>query len=192
MNITGVSFSHSENSMSYRGLLLMNHFINFNNLIKIDLPICDSNKPNGVIPKKVEELDNKLKESDALVFSIPEYTGHYSVGFKNLMDWLVVKAYYNADLGQKYSISNKPVYVITFTPAKKGTGDRHFDMTKDLLEKLGCRVNKMYVKNDCWDNLVPNNYDFVKKECKEILRKDMEDEVNGWQLKYEEWDNKWK
>ena len=45
------------------------------NLIKIDLPICDSNKPNGVIPKKVEELDNKLKESDALVFSIPEYTG---------------------------------------------------------------------------------------------------------------------
>ena len=65
-------------------------------------------------------------------------------------------------------------------------------MTKDLLEKLGCRVNKMYVKNDCWDNLVPNNYDFVKKECKEILRKDMEDEVNGWQLKYEEWDNKWK
>ena len=85
-----------------------------------------------MIPKKVEELDNKLKESDALVFSIPEYTGHYSVGFKNLMDWLVVKAYYNADLGQKYSISNKPVYVITFTPAKKGTGDRHFDMTKEL------------------------------------------------------------
>ena len=65
----------------------MNHFINFNNLIKIDLPICDSNKPNGVIPKKVEELDNKLKESDAIIFSIPEYTGHYSVGYKNLMDW---------------------------------------------------------------------------------------------------------
>ena len=61
MNITGVSFSHSENSMSYRGLLLMNHFINFNNLIKIDLPICDSNKPNGVIPKKVEELDKRVE-----------------------------------------------------------------------------------------------------------------------------------
>ena len=33
------------------------------------------------------------------------------------MDWLVVGKQYNASLGQNYSISDKPVYVITFTPA---------------------------------------------------------------------------
>ena len=106
MKITAVSFSYSENSMSYRGLLLMDHYIKFSNIIKMDLPICDSNKPDGEIPKEVEELDNILDKSDILVFSVPEYTGHYSVGFKNLLDWLVVKGYYNASLGQKYSISN--------------------------------------------------------------------------------------
>ena len=39
MKITAVSFSYSENSMSYRGLLLMDHYIKFSNIIKMDLPI---------------------------------------------------------------------------------------------------------------------------------------------------------
>ena len=169
MNITAVSFSYSENSMSYRGLLLMDHYIKFSNIIKLDLPICNSNRPDGIIPKEVEAIDNILSKSDKLVFSIPEYTGHYCVGFKNLMDWLVVKAYYNADLGQQYSISNKEIYVISFTPAKKGAGDRHFDMTKQLLEKLGGNVKKMFVKHDCWEKLVPNNYKFVESESREII-----------------------
>ena len=192
MNITAISFSYSDDSMNHRGLLLMNRYLNFKHIIKMNLPMCNSNKPDGDIPNSVETLDRKLKESDVLVFAIPEYTGHYSVGFKNLMDWLVVKAYYNADLGQQYSISNKPVHVITFTPAKKGVGDRHFDMTKDILTKLGSQVKNMWVKNDCWENLTPNNHKFIEKECKKILKKDMKDEVGGWQQKYNDWNNKWK
>ena len=50
----------------------------------------------------------------------------------------------------------------------------------------------MFVKNDCWNHLLPDNYKFVEKECKEILRKDMEDEVSGWKAKYKEWNDKWK
>jgi len=192
MNTTAVSFSYSESSMSYRGLLLMDHYIKFSNIIKLDLPICNSNRPDGIIPKEVEAIDNILSKSDKLVFSIPEYTGHYCVGFKNLMDWLVVKAYYNADLGQQYSISNKEIYVISFTPAKKGAGDRHFDMTKQLLEKLGGHVKKMFVKNDCWEKLVPDNFKFVENESKEIIKKNMLDQVDDWQKKYNEWDSKWK
>jgi len=192
MNTTAVSFSYSESSMSYRGLLLMDHYIKFSNIIKMDLPICNSNRPDGIIPKEVEAIDNILSKSDKLVFSIPEYTGHYCVGFKNLMDWLVVKAYYNADLGQQYSISNKEIYVISFTPVKKGAGDRHFDMTKELLEKLGGNVKKMFVKHDCWEKLVPDNYKFVESESKEIINKNMLDQVSDWQKKYNEWDSKWK
>jgi len=192
MNTTAVSFSYSESSMSYRGLLLMDHYIKFSNIIKLDLPICNSNRPDGIIPKEVEAIDNILSKSDKLVFSIPEYTGHYCVGFKNLMDWLVVKAYYNADLGQQYSISNKEIYVISFTPVKKGAGDRHFDMTKELLEKLGGNVKKMFVKHDCWEKLVPDNYKFVESESKEIINKNMLDQVSDWQKKYNEWDSKWK
>ncbi len=190
--ITAISFSYSDDSMNYRGLKLMNHFLNFDNLIKIDLPICNVNGPVGQTPKGLDDLDEKIKNSNKLIFAIPEYSGHYSVGFKNFMDWLVVKSNYNADLGQDYCITDKSIYVITFTPSKKGAGDRHFDMTKELIEKLGGKVKKMYVKNDCWDNLTPNNYQFVEKESKEILRTTMKNEVNGWIDKFNEWDKKWK
>ena len=190
--ITAISFSYSDDSMNYRGLRMMNHFINFDNLIRINLPMCNVNGPDGKIPKELDELHNKISESDKLVFAIPEYSGHYSVGFKNFMDWLVVKSNYNADLGQDYCITDKLIYVITFTPSKKGAGDRHFDMTKELIEKLGGKVKKMYVKNDCWDNLVPNNLSFVEKESKEIIRKTMKNEVGGWIEKYNDWDKKWK
>tara|TARA_E500000178_G_C16877337_1_gene687307 strand:- start:606 stop:1073 length:468 start_codon:yes stop_codon:yes gene_type:complete len=154
--------------------------------------MCNVNGPDGEIPKELDELHDKIIKSDKLVFAIPEYSGHYSVGFKNFMDWLVVKSNYNADLGQDYCITNKSIYVITFTPSKKGAGDRHFDMTKELIEKLGGKVKKMYVKNDCWDNLQPDNLNFVEKESKEILRTTMKNEVNGWIKKYNDWNDKWK
>ena len=189
---TAISFSYSDDSMNYRGLRMMNHFINFDNLIRINLPMCNVNGPDGEISKELDELHDKIIKSDKLVFAIPEYSGHYSVGFKNFMDWLVVKSNDNADLGQDYCITDKSIYVITFTPSKKGAGDRHFDMTKELIEKLGGKVKKMYVKNDCWDNLVPNNFSFVEKESKEILRTTMKNEVNGWIEKYNDWNDKWK
>ena len=189
---TAISFSYSDDSMNYRGLRMMNHFINFDNLIRINLSMCNVNGPDGEIPKELDELHDKIIKSDKLVFAIPEYSGHYSVGFKNFMDWLVVKSNYNADLGQDYCITDKSIYVITFTPSKKGAGDRHFDMTKELIEKLGGKVKKMYVKNDCWDNLQPDNLNFVEKESKEILRSSMKDEVNGWIKKYNDWNDKWK
>ena len=192
MNITAISFSYSDDSMNYRGLRMMNHFINFDNLIRINLSMCNVNGPDGEIPKELDELHDKIIKSDKLVFAIPEYSGHYSVGFKNFMDWLVFKSNYNADLGQDYCITNKSIYVITFTPSKKGAGDRHFDMTKELIEKLGGKVKKMYVKNDCWDNLQPDNLNFVEKESKEILRTTMKNEVNGWIKKYNDWNDKWK
>ena len=88
------------------------------------------------------------------------------------MDWLVVGKQYNASLGQNYSISDKSVYVITFTiPLVYSTGGRHFDMTRhmDFQEKMGCDVKAMYVKNNCWEELLFNNYDFVWTECDAIL-----------------------
>ena len=91
---TAISFSYSDDSMNYRGLRMMNHFINFDNLITINLSMCNVNGPDGEIPKELNELYDKIIKSDKLVFAIPEYSGHYSVGFKNFMDWLVVKSNY--------------------------------------------------------------------------------------------------
>ena len=202
MNISSVSFSYSKNSMSYRGLLLMDKYLKFSDIIKIDIPICDSNKSDGNVPEEVNIFCDKLFKADILVFSIPEATAHYSAAFKNAMDWLVVKSNFNADLGQKYPISNKSLYVITFTPVYKNAGHRHFEMTKHLLQdKLGADVKNMFVKNYGWDNVIPHNYKFVYNECQEILnttpptivekKKNMRDDINTWNKQYDEWNLKW-
>jgi len=203
MNIVGVSFSYSNQSMGDRGLSLMHHYLNFSDIVYMNLPICNSNNPNGDVPLEVEVFNSRISKADILVFSIPEATGHYSAAFKNAMDWLVVKSNFNADLGQRYSISNKPTYVITFTPVHKEAGSRHFDMTHHLLqEKMGVDVRGMFVKNRGWENIVPENYEFVYDECVQILntkieptpesKTDMTAEVPIWNQQYNEWNLKWK
>jgi hypothetical protein len=189
--------------MGARGLSLMDHHLKFSDIIHIDFPLCDSNNPNGEVPVEVDSFNKKIEAADILVFSIPESTGHYSAAFKNAMDWLVVKSSFNADLGQQYSISNKATYVITFTPVHKGAGHRHFDMTRHLLsDKMGAHVRDMYVKNRCWEHVIPNNTEFVGKECTQILntkiyappesKENMTGEVPLWNQQYAEWNLKWK
>lgn len=204
MKIMGVSFSYSKNSMGLRGLKLMDQYLNFDSLYQIDLPFCNNNKPDGNVPESVEEFVKLLDNSDVLVFSVPEYAEHCSAGFKNALDWLVVKQNFNSTLGQGYCISSKPTYVITFTPAKKGAGHRHFDITRKALEKLGADVRDCFVKNDGWDNVIPGNYNFVQKECEKILKdtetesntktsaaNNMSNEVSDWIDKYNQWNMKW-
>ena len=203
MKIVGISFSYSKDSMALRGLKLMDHYLKFTHLHQIDLTFCDSNKPDGVVPDSVHRFTKILNEADVLVFSVPEYSEHYSAAFKNALDWLVVESSMNSTLGQQYSISNKPTYVITFTPAKVGAGHRHFDITQHALEKLGADVKELFVKNDGWDNVIRNNFQFVDTECARILnttitelqpviKKDMSNDVPGWNIKYNNWNEKWK
>lgn len=202
MKITGISFSYSKDSMALRGLFLMDSFLHFYNLHQINLPFCNSNKPNGLVPQSVQLFIDIICDADILVFSVPEYSEHYSAAFKNALDWLVVEQNFNSSLGQDYCITNKPIYVITFTPAKTGAGDRHFEMTTHILKKLGADIRKCFVKNNGWQEVVPNNFKFVEQESNEILntliveRKqsnevDLKNEVPEWINKYEEWNNKW-
>lgn len=202
MKIAGVSFSASENSMNYRGLELMDKVINFSSIQAASLPLCNSNKPDGVVPASIIDFWSKIQEADICVFSVPECTGHYSAAFKNAMDWFVVKGYFNATLGKNYPFSNKPVFVYTFTPSvNTDVGGRHFKMTKHLLEKMGADIRSMVVKNDCWNKLYPNNIGFIEQDCKQILNcklknydktDDIMHKVAPWQKKYEEWNTKWK
>jgi hypothetical protein len=76
-------------------------------------------------------------------------------------------------------------------------------MTHHLLqEKMGVDVRGMFVKNRGWENIVPENYEFVYDECVQILntkieptpesKTDMTAEVPIWNQQYNEWNLKWK
>ena len=205
--ISAFSFSSSPDSMNTRGLKLMNNagigFDLLRDMSDYNMPICNSNRCDGQVPDSVRNFDDDLRDSDILIFAIPECTGHYSGVFKNAMDWLVVKSYMNNSLGTTYGFSNKPVILMTFSPAKEA-GDRHFNMTRELLQKMGARVIHSFVKNDCWKNLYPKHYKFVQKECSFIssfsnqFEPYEEVEVRQWQNTdelqklYNDWNKQWK
>tara|TARA_Y100000385_G_C12975729_1_gene586083 strand:- start:96 stop:734 length:639 start_codon:yes stop_codon:yes gene_type:complete len=209
MNIVGISFSHAENSLQTRGLYLMQDILPINtvcDMTNYNIPVCSSNKSDGVVPQSVDNLISVMESADVLIFAISEATGHYCAGFKNVMDWLVVKAKFNARLGTDYAITDTPIFVVTFTPAKnENVGNRHFAMTVDLLEKLGAKVQKTSVIPDSWKTVIPGHSAAVKPVCRVISdflklytpnsitthKKDDTDSLH-WLTNYNEWDMKWK
>jgi multimeric flavodoxin WrbA len=167
------------------------------------MKLLDTNDVDGKVDEGIKEFDKDLHDTDVFVFAVPEHTAHYSAVFKNAMDWLVVKSNMNNNLGSTYGFSYKPIVLITFTPSKK-SGGRHFDMTKNLLEKMGGSVVKTFLKNDCWDNLYKDNIGFIRNECEYIdtfkeNRVTIEkQEPKQWKSKdervtsYNRWLEKWK
>ena len=198
--------------MQKRGLSLLNHYLNFDQLISLEdfnIPVQYSNKTDGNVPNVINEIDSVLKDADALVFSASESIGHYSGGFKNMIDWLVVKDYWNNGLGSKYSFTDKPIYVFTFTPSKKTAkipgGKRHHGLIVELLQdKMGGDVRKCFSINNCWEELIPGNYNIVKEESEYILNDlnkynfNKETKIkeygnpNDWLNAYNNWNECWK
>lgn len=210
MKLTAISFSQADNSLQTRGLTLLDHYLKFDSLYSMQdfsIPLCYSNKPDGEVPESVLKLDSVLLQAEALVFAISEAGGHYCAAFKNVVDWLIVKHKFNSQLGNGYSLSQKPVYIVTFTPTYKDSGHRHFSMTRTLLiEKFGANVRKCQVFNQCWDHVTPQNYQFVETFCLEVLQ-DLSTvaaepkssvgassnyDTQKWLQQYEQWDQKWK
>jgi len=201
--ITGISFSYAENSMNTRGLGLMGLDYVYD-MTDFNMPICNKNSADGKVLARVHNFLKVIKEADILVFAVPEATAHYSVGFKNAMDWIICSTHFNSDLGQDGPFSNKPIYVITFTPVTKNAGHRHFDMTRHLIEKMGGIVYDTFCMNNGWKECVPGNYEWVKDVCIEIFdhnnywlnepkerKPDMKDRPQKWVEQYKEWDAKW-
>tara|TARA_B100000963_G_scaffold45112_3_gene33658 strand:+ start:55419 stop:56693 length:1275 start_codon:yes stop_codon:yes gene_type:complete len=205
MKIVGISFSHAENSLQTRGLKLLNEeklFDSIFDMTDFDMPVCYSNKSDGNVPDSVEQFNSAL-DADILVFAISEATSHYSAGFKNAMDWLVVKSKFNAKLGTDYAITDKPIFVITFTPTSKApNGARHFEMTQHLLTKMGANVVQSFVVNDSWNCVVPGAFKNVKHIYDSIseysdthvskTKKEVKDNSLTWISDYEKWNTKWK
>ena len=98
-NITGISFSHAENSMNTRGLSLMGLDYVYD-MTTFNMPICYKNSADGRVLQRVHSFLKVIKEADVLVFAVPEATAHYSAGFKNAMDWIICATHFNSDLGQ--------------------------------------------------------------------------------------------
>ena len=208
IKVVGVSFSYASNSLQTRGLKLLQEKLDMQvcDMLDFDMPMCNSNKSDGNVPSSVNEFIDVLNSVDVLIFAVSEATSHYCAGFKNAMDWLVVKSKFNAKLGTNYAITNKSIFLVTFTPTKyEPNGARHFEMTTQLLEKLGANVVKSHVINDSWKTVIPGHTAAIKDVYNDLTaflskytpsnthipEKDDNSSLK-WLDAYNEWDSKWK
>ena len=208
MQLTAISFSYADNSLQTRGLKLLQEKLDMQvfDMLDFHMPICNSNKSDGVVPVSVDKFVDVLEQSDVLIFAVSEATSHYCAGFKNAMDWLVVKSKFNARLGTDYAITDKPIFVITFSPtSNEPNGSRHFDMTTELLQKLGADVKECHLINNSWKTVIPGGFNAVlsvysavtsflgtyipssaKTRCKDDYS------TLTWLKTYNEWDLVWR
>ena len=208
MKLTAISFSYVDNSLQTRGLKLLQEKLDMEvfDMLDFHMPICNSNKSDGVVPSSVDKFVNVLEKSDVLIFAVSEATSHYCAGFKNAMDWLVVKSKFNARIGTDYAITDKPIFVITFTPtSKKPNGGRHFDMTTELLQKLGADVKECHLINDSWKTVIPGGFNavlsvysavnsFLSTYIPSSVKTRCKDDYSSltWLKTYNEWDLAWR
>ena len=211
MKLTGISFSLSENSMNYRGLSLMKHWLDMEikSIIDFNIPLMNKNVSDGIVPKEVELWIEYLKQFDGYVFAVPEYTHHLNAVFRNSIDWIVIKYFINNKLRVNDIFGSKPVKIVTFTPSRD-SGGFHLDATQNFCE-MNCLnvVDRGTIMDLGWNNVRPGNYDYVRRLCKDITKKFKTQKLLGvdppegiksayeenkpewWVPLYEDWNNSW-
>jgi chromate reductase len=86
------------------------------------LPHFDPDDDRDPLPPAVAELRQAIAQSDAVLFSTPEYAGALPGSFKNLLDWTVGGG----------EIYRKPVAWINASSSPTGAADAHASLRKVL------------------------------------------------------------
>ncbi|MDH5257597.1 MAG: NAD(P)H-dependent oxidoreductase [Gammaproteobacteria bacterium] len=94
-----------------------------------DVPSFNPELSDADIPESVCTLISKIRESDGLIFSCPEYAHGVPGVFKNFLDWLVASD----------CIILKPVVVMTVSTSGLG-GVRSFSSLVQILSAMNSNV----------------------------------------------------
>lgn len=196
MSVFALSTSASVNSLNYRGLQLLNHYCDFDNLdclSNYDIPVVNVNGMDNNVPEDFQNLANSMYEYDKFIFAIPEFTGMMSASTKNLLDWMVVMTNMNLEHGKGYPWSNKHVIILTFTPSGAEGGSRHFPQTKEIFKKLGANVIYTEAFTYGWKHVIPDNFEYYKDAADKIKNYLLYNNSNTEYFKseYDNWNNKW-
>ncbi len=116
----------------YAAKKLRNVQLNIIDLNDFILPIygIDYELAHG-IPEKAKEFDGLINETEALIISLAEHNGSYTVAFKNILDWL-------SRIDQKVW-KNKPMLLMATSLGKRG-GANVLEAAKNFFPHLGGNI----------------------------------------------------
>lgn len=102
----------------------------------------DYEKENG-FPKQVQELQTKIKNSEALILSVNEHNGNPSAFFKNVLDWLS-----RSDRGFLEGIK---VFLMSTSGGKRGAKGS-IEVVGNMLPRFGAEITATFSLPSFYDN----------------------------------------
>ncbi|MBY0555246.1 NAD(P)H-dependent oxidoreductase [bacterium] len=115
LSFGGSNSSTSKNAQlaKYASSLFQNSSVDFIDLNDFEMPLfsVDTEAAHGPQAKAQLFLE-KIKQCDALVISLAEHNGSYSVAFKNILDW-------SSRIDGKV-FQNKPMLLMATSPGARG------------------------------------------------------------------------
>ncbi|MGB1361228.1 MAG: NADPH-dependent FMN reductase [Alphaproteobacteria bacterium] len=137
MKIIGINLSNNPNSINLK--LLTKVIDNLGGEV-IDFSLTDFPlfKPGIETPDSLDQLADKIKSADKIIFTTNEYNGSYSAFGKNLLDWISTLGSF--DGSKKVTpLTGKHTFVMAAAPGPIG-GLRAIPLTQTLLTELGCVI----------------------------------------------------
>lgn len=130
------------------------------NDFEVPLYSIDREKANG-IPAKIQEFVNMIEGFDALVVSLAEHNGAYTVAFKNLIDW--------SSRHELKFFAGKPMILMATSPGGYG-GKNVLAIAEDRLSKFDASIEAVFSLPKFNDNFHKDK-GIVDKEKREELEK---------------------
>lgn len=176
MKILGFAGSNSQNSINFKLVhytvgQLDTHEIEFLDLNDYEVPIYSIDKENqNGIPERIKEFVSKIEAADAVVLSLAEHNGAYTVAFKNLLDW---SSRYKIDF-----FGEKPMFLMGTSPGGYGAKNV-LGLAESRLPKFEANIKAVFSLpkfNDNFEEGVGITDEELKKEHQKALQKFMDSE----------------
>lgn len=117
MKIVAFAGSNSSNSINkelvkFTLKSFQNDTIEFLDLNDFEMPIYSSDREREGMPVEAKQFVELIGQSDAIIISLAEHNGSFTVALRNIMDW--------ASRFERGFFANKPILLMAASPGANG------------------------------------------------------------------------
>lgn len=134
--------------------------VEFLDLNDFEMPLysIDSQQKNG-IPDKAQVFRNHMINCDAIICSLAEHNGNFTVAFKNIFDW--------CSRIDKNIFANKPMLLMSTSPGRLG-GSNVMDIANKSLPFYGANIVETFSLPSFDQNFIDNEIVDVDLKAKHM------------------------
>ncbi len=157
------SKSINKRLATYAASLVSGGDVTVLDLNDFEMPIYSEDRQKEGIPELAHAFKKQIVEADAIIISLAEHNGTYTVAFKNILDWVSV-------IDQNVWME-RPMVLLSTSPGGRG-GARILEIAKDSYNYLGGKVSGALAVPNFFDNFSDDNglsHEELKKSLDDLI-----------------------